>query len=103
MSRKLFSTLVCVTVMTTSCAVGPPPDWDPLSMKNPPDQPLPANKPLLGASVGTQPAPCLPGRKPNIEEIGKGTNECTPERVVRFPGDSPEARVIIPPRPPRQR
>jgi len=77
--------------MTTSCSVVPPNDWDPLSLKKAPDPPpVPANKPLFGAGVGirTRPAPCLPGRKPNIEEIGKGTNECTPDRVTRF-GDTP--------------
>jgi hypothetical protein len=83
--------------MTTSCSVVPPDDWDPLSLKKDPPLPVPANKPLLGAGVGTgtQPAPCLPGRKPNIEEIGKGTNECTPDRVTRlggsFPGRKPNS------------
>jgi hypothetical protein len=84
--HRRFSILVCITLMTTSCSLAPPADWDPLSLKKAPSPPVPANKPLLGGAVGTRPAPCLPGRKPNIEEIGKGTNECTPDRVTRFGG-----------------
>jgi hypothetical protein len=83
---RRFSILVCVTLMTTSCSIVPPADWDPLSLKKAPSPPVPANKPLLGGPVGTRPTPCLPGRKPNIEEIGKRINECTPDRVTRFGG-----------------
>jgi hypothetical protein len=83
---RRLSILVFVTLMTTSCSIVPPADWDPLSLKKAPSPPLPANKALLGGAVGTRPTPCLPGRKPNIEEIGKRINECTPDRVTRFGG-----------------